>query len=271
MVPVQWHGRYFTTTCPFHDDSRRPSLAVYPDGAVCLAASCGRHISLSQLYRKVSPLTATQPQSVRPSRSLIAWESIPDREQLAREAHEYLLRYPRQGHYLASRKLAACIRRNELGYWNGWITIPIYDFGHRFQGIVFRATPSMQAATSVRYLTPPDQPKLLYEPDHALCNLAERIYVVFGIFDALALSLLGLPVVTCTNIHSFRPDDLQFKRCRLVVIPDKNEEAKGRDLVSGLDWRGLLKLLPYGDNLKDCADYVEQGYSKRLIKLLTHD
>ena len=269
MSPVIWHGRYFTTLCPFHDDSK-PSFNVYPDGAVCLAASCGRHVSLSQLYRKVSPLSArqTQPNQSEHRRALIAWESIPDRERLAQQSHDYLLRHPLQAHYLKQRGLEACIRRHELGYWNGWITIPIFDFSHRFQGIVFRATPSMQSATSVRYLTPPDQPKLLYVPDHGLTHLSAYVYVVFGMFDALALSLLGLPVVTCTNIHSVQPSDLDRYRCRLLVIPDKGEDAKGRALVNGLDWRGTLLSLPYGPDLKDCADYVQLGYSQQLSKLL---
>lgn len=265
MSPVIWHGRYFTTLCPFHDDTF-PSFNVYPDGAVCLAASCKRSASLTSVYAKVSHSAPTF--TLQPHASLVRWESIPDHERLCSEAHEYLLKNPNQGHYLKQRGLDGCIRRQELGYWNGWITVPVFDAGHHFQGMVLRATPSMQAATDVRYLAPPGQARMLYVPDHSLTLHSDHIFIVFGIFDALALSLLGIPTLTSTNVRGFRSSDLDYLRCKLTVIPDKGEDDKGRDLMRGLDWRGQLLLLPYPANLKDPAGYVEAGYSKPLIKLL---
>lgn len=266
MSPVIWHGRYFTTTCPFHDD-RSPSLNVYPDGAVCLSAICHRHVSLNELLRKVSPLNSTTIQLERSDR-LIRWESIPDLARLCQESHAYLIAHPEQGHYLKQRGLEACIRWHELGYWNGWITIPLFTYDHQFQGVVFRATPSMQAATGERYITPPGQPRLLYTPSYVTNHLYGHVYLVFGIFDAMALSLLNLPVITSTNIRGLRAGDLDFIRKRIMVIPDKGEEEKAHDLINGLDWRGSLKILPYGPNLKDPAGFIEAGYSKKLGKLL---
>lgn len=267
MAPVIWHGRYFTTLCPYHDD-QSPSLNVYPDGAVCLSAVCRKRVSLSQLLRKVAPLNRNTTQTESKQR-LIRWESIPDLSSLCQESHNYLLANPSQGHYLKQRGLEPCIRWNQLGYWNGWITIPVLSAAGQFQGAVFRATPSMQAATGVRYLTPPGQPRLIYTPNYGINDLDDYVYLVFGIFDALALECLEEPVITSTNIRGLRASDLEHVRKIIIVIPDKGEEDKARDLVSGLDWRGQLKLLPYGPNLKDSADYLQAGYSKKLGKLLS--
>lgn len=275
LAPVIWHGRYFVTRCPWpehhkHDDVN-PSFLVYPDGAVCLSASCQRRATLEQVYVQVVHHAPNAPINVGPQH-LVEWSQIPDLHRLCDEAHTYLLSHPEQDFYLRQRGLAACIRPNQLGWWHGWITVPIIDLRNQFLGLVLRATPSMQQVSHVRYLTPPHQAKLLY---HARpFQSSDIIYVVFGIFDALALSLLGLPAVTCTNITGLRPVDLDHFRCKLIVVPDRGEEDKGRELVSGLDWRGQLHLLPYDNflplDVKDPADIVQAGFGTWLFKLLTH-
>lgn len=277
MAPVIWHGRYFAACCPFHESwPDNPSFLVYPDGAVCLSASCQRRATLAQVYAQVVHQAPNAPIQVGPHQ-LVDWERIPDLHRLCDEAHTYLLSHPEQDFYLRQRGLAACIRPNQLGWWHGWITVPITDSRNQFLGLVLRATPSMQQASHVRYLTPPAQSKLLYQPQntHYYRAVDDVIYVVFGIFDALALSLLGLHAVTCTNITAFQAVDLHAFRCKLIVVPDKGEEDKGRELVAGLDWRGELKLLPYEDNPwltntpKDPADFIQAGRTKDLFQLLT--
>lgn len=283
LAPVIWHGRYFITHCPWPENHRHgdtnPSFLVYPDGAVCLSASCQRRATLAQVYGQVVHQAPNEPITVGANR-LVEWERIPDLHRLCDEAHTYLLSHPEQDVYLRQRGLAACIRPNQLGWWHGWITVPIFDPRNQFLGLVLRATPSMQQVSHVRYLSPPHQSRLLYQPSFPYQSLIprDRLYVVFGIFDALALSLIGLPAITCTNITGFRSIDLYDFRCKLIVVPDRGEEDKGRELVSGLDWRGELKLIPYEKiadarltrTLKDPADFIEFGLDTWLFKLLTH-
>lgn len=282
LAPVVWHGRYFVTRCPWperhqHEDVH-PSFLVYPDGAVCLSASCQRRATLEQVYVRVVHHAPNVPINVGSSH-LVEWSLIPDLRRLCDEAHTYLLSNPQQDFYLRQRGLVDSLRPNQLGWWHGWITIPVYDLRNQFLGMVLRATPSMQTVTPIRYLTPPHQAKLLYQARPF--QYADTVYVVFGIFDALALATLGLAAVTCTNITGFQPVDLDSFRCKLIVVPDRGEEDKGRQLVAGLDWRGQLKLLDYDTingiplqvtstpRLKDPADFVQAGFGSWLFKLLT--
>lgn len=273
MSPVIWHGRYFTTLCPFHDDNS-PSFLVYANGGVCLSASCQRKASLNEIFTKITHQPVVSKITFANNR-LVDWELIPDLERLCSEAHGYMLANPGMDTYLRLRGLEEAIRPCQLGWWHGWITIPIYsNSGHAFKGCVLRATPDLQKATGARYIMPPRQPRLLYPPRVlAINNVLETrgtVYVVFGIFDAIALSLIGLTAVTSTNITGFRPIDLQEYRCKLVVVPDRGEETKGRQMVAGLDWRGEFKSLPYDDTHKDPADFVQHGQSGWLRTILTH-
>lgn len=267
MAPIKWHGRYFETACPFHDAGDHMSFLVYDNGAICLSASCQRRASLSQVYAKVMHINPNITASVKPVR-VVDWYNQPDPEELCMTAHEYLLSMPEQGHYLRQRGLEDRIEPQQLGWWFGWITVPMFDDRQRFIGMILRATPTMQTFHNVRYITPPNQPNLLYVPDWPLVARSDYVFVTFGIFDALALTALREPAVSPSRLTGIPGDMFSLLRKRLIVVPDRGEEVTARRLVSSLDWRGEILELRYAPGMKDPADYSAAGKTKQLARLL---
>lgn len=264
---ARWHGRYFLAKCPFHDDSK-PSLLVFPDGAICLG--CHRRATLEQVYHRVQNSRREEPKdSGIPRLDLVHWRNMPPLDELAEEAHAFLVDYPEQQDYLRRRGVTEVIDDCTLGWWMGWYTLPVYDEHRIIQGIVLRASPDMEAKTGVRFLVPPGQPPLLYVPDWGLVRRAERAHIVYGMFDALTLRKLRLPVMTVTHGNE-RTHPAHYERFRipLEVTPDKNEEQEARLLVSGLGWRGKLRLLDYPPGAKDPNDFSRLGKEADLQRQL---
>jgi hypothetical protein len=262
----QWHGQYFSALCPFHID-KNPSLLVFPDHGQCLAVTCRRRASLKQIYDKVMghrPRDYEEPKSV----SVIAWKSMPDADTLATEGHEILSSNPSLGHYLHQRGIEDRIDPQMLGWWMGWYVVPVLNSKYQVTGIMLRSTTEMQKCTGIRWIGPPEQHCLLYVPDYPLIQRRKRVYVVFGMMDALVLTSLRLPAVTATNIPGFESEMLDEFRMPIYVIPDKYEDDKGRELVNDLGWRGHLVQLPYTEDLKDPADYAKVGKKADLLRLL---
>lgn len=271
---VRWHGRYFSCLCPFHDD-KEPSLLVYDDAAFCMG-SCNRQYSLYNVWAKHThgrtQFDATQ---VTSPEAVIRWHRVPPLEVIASDGNEVLLRHRAQRQYLISRHLENRIEPQTLGWWTGWITIPVYNRSHEFIGLVLRATPPVEQATNQRYMLPPNQPPLLYVPDwhriRTACTQNDIIYIVYGMFDALALCELGLPVITFTNGKkgSFSGaallDDF---RTKLYIIPDLEEDDTARALVAKLGWRGKVVPIEYPDDVKDPAAFLEKGKSRLLLNQL---
>lgn len=266
---VIWHGKYFATTCPYHDSSPdNPSFLVYPDGAVCLSASCRKKVSLAKLAHHLKH--SHTPLPAAPATANLNWHVLPEPEVLANKAHELLCAVPSQAHYLKERKVEAMIGPSKLGWWDGWYTFPIYNRHRQFAGLVLRAGPSLAKYVG-RYVSPPGQRPLLYCPDWKLVERSETVYVPFGIFDALTLAQLGLPTVTPTNLKGARPELFADLRKQLVIIPDKGEEEVGHELAYGLDWRGTLLKLAYPPGLKDLNDLATHGKLHRsMLTSLIH-
>lgn len=265
---VIWHGRYFAVPCPYHDSfPDNPSFLVYPDGAVCLSASCRKKTSLAALAKHLKHSTAPLA-AERPSAGLY-WASLPLPEDLAAQAHQTLYTAPDMGAYLKERRVSEMIGPCRLGWFQGWYTVPVLTRQRRFGGLVLRAGPSLEKYAG-RYVTPPGQRPMLFCPNWALVEKSDYVFVPFGIFDALALAVLGLPAITPTNIQAADPELFADIRKTLVVIPDRGEELVGQRLVSGLDWRGELSPLPTYRGLKDPADFLKAGKSDLLLRSLYH-
>lgn len=255
---VTWHGKYFSAKCVFHDDNS-PSLLVYPDGAYCLG--CQKRVSLKSLWSKVSGGKVVVRET--PGR-LFDWGAYGSLEQLADTAHETLINYRDTfGRYLDVRGIGSCIKDNWLGWEKGWYTVPLFSNLREFSGIVIRASPAIQAVHKIRYLFPPGQQPLLYVPSWR--RIVDRVLVVFGIIDALALSALGYPVVTSTHGQNFPASLLDPIRLPITIIPDRGEEQMARKLVSNLGWRGRLQLLDYPEGTKDPADLVRTVAGKKFL------
>lgn len=254
MQPASWHGRYFKTKCPFHDD-REPSFLVFENGGQCLSLSCRKRASLKQVYERLHGIVSySGGQRVY---QFFDWYAVPDLEVMADEAHEILQHETGLQHYLYKRKVADSIEQAQLGWWLGWYTFPVHDRQRNVIGMMLRASPSMQEATKQRWLAPPGQSTLLYSPDWAKVHHAKKVYLVFGIVDALAVHQLGYAVIAPTFLKGLRAEMLDFLRKPIYVIPDYGELTYGRELVSRLGWRGQLIELPYPADAKDIAGWIE--------------
>ena len=249
--------------CPFHDD-RSPSLLVFRDGWWrCLG--CGKSNKWEVLWNKLHG------QNVQVQHERTMWTSprieTENMEDVCFQAHEDLLNFTSFKWYLEMRGLDKRIETAELGYWYGWYTIPVRDYEGKFKTAVFRAAPHIQEVTGQRYWIK-GAPQI-YVPDWHLLDKNNYLFVVFGMFDALALNELRLPVVTSTSGNTtFKPEWLDNYRKRIYIIPDMKEEKAAIKLAAGLGWRGNPFYLDYPADHKDPADFFKSGKEELLRKQL---
>src|SRR5512138_1043134 len=184
------YGTYMLDLCPFHDDSS-PSLMIFKDGWWrCLG--CNRWGMWITLWNKLKG----QPVIVRAERH-VGWrgpnlEGYETLEDLTYQAHLDLMKFSTFQVYLEQRGLLGRIETNELGYHEGWYTIPVTDKNGEYVTTVFRASPPVQKVTGERYWV--HHAPIPYVPDWSLLRKSKIIFVVYGMLDALTLSDLRLPV-----------------------------------------------------------------------------
>jgi len=262
------YDNYVSGLCVFHED-QSPSLLVYADGwFTCLACGAkGRNEFLYETLMGRPPRRAPRERTQwnPPKLSIVKDEN----EELCASAHNVLLDYDHLRWYFQMRGVEERIEPCRLGWYDGWATIPIYDRNQTWQGVILRSMKHVEAARGVRFAQPKGQKPMLYVPEWRLLDIRKTLAVVFGMFDALAVSKMRYAVCTSTGgKDSFNPDWLDFWRGPIVVIPDKGEEKEAMDLVSRLDWRGKVYYLPYPDSMKDCADFLAEGMDMDLAKHL---
>jgi hypothetical protein len=193
-------------------------------------------------------------------------DNIDDQEDFCAIAHDVLSRFlPTLGWYLERRQVIDRVESCQLGWWNGWYTVPFFKHGHIFDGFVMRASLSVQQATHRRFHMPAHSMGKLYVPDWNLIDSSPYVVVVYGLFDALTLSSLRLPVVTgnCGK-EGVTAELLEQFRKPIWIVPDKGEELTGRKLMNKLGWRGHLIELEYPKTCKDPNDYVMSGLDVQL-------
>lgn len=268
LSKVRYHGHYYSALCPLHDDSQ-PSLLVYHDGFKCMA--CQRSGSLAQLFQAAtknkrdrnSPkfLSTFSSISINPKQF-----SVPP-EDLAWLAHDTLMAFPQQGDYLCRRKVFGQLENAHLGWWEGYFTFPAFTETDTFLSLPIRASASTEKNIGLRWLP---CTYALYVPNWPLFLKSQNIYIVYGIFDALSLSQLGIPVCTSTLGKHFNVSWLDTYRAKkFSVLPDRGEEQEARQLLHNLGWRAQrLIQLDYPLNCKDPNDLIVQGYEHYLLSQL---
>lgn len=268
VTPVKWHGGYFSMVCPFHDD-REPSLLVYRDGGYCMG--CRRSYSLNAIWYKIKRRTSYRNNAEPEKRGALNWALAPEAEELAEEAHAILESYPAQMTYIRQRGIERRLEPNRLGWWDGFYTFPGYKENFEFQGLIIRASPEIQAFSGIRYLTPPGQEPFLYVPDWRKVKSDSRVFVTFGIIDALCIADLGFAVCSPSNGQTDDGRLLDTIRREIVVVPDKNAEEveTAYRLMANLGWRGRVLRLDYPDGMKDPADMHKTQFTRaRLLSQL---
>lgn len=253
---VKEYSKYYSSLCPLHDD-KKPSFLLYKDGWYrCLG--CGRTGDLYSLNRILSG-RAGKSLSVRSELSDFHIPQIPASSEIfAMSAHETLVTNSESlGWYLRMRGLENQILAQKLGWYNGWYTIPSYNYDGDYVGMVLRAGRHIQEASGLRYVI--KTKGSLYFPDWYLARTCDYIVVTFGILDAITLTQLRIPA--CSSIHgmTFSIEELDWARKRILFFPDKGEEAQGRKLYSKLGWRGRMIEFDYGDECKDINDLHMAG------------
>jgi DNA primase len=260
-------GRYITGLCPFHSDSS-PSLLIFKDGWWrCLG--CGKNGAWIDLWNKIKgqPVHIQAEKKTRWSGPLLNGESLDD---IYYQSHLDLLNYPSLGWYITeTRKLQDRIEPCEIGYRDGWYTVPVFDIDHTMKTVVFRAAPHVQEVTGMKYWCNA-RPPVMYVPDWRLYESGDFLVVCFGIFDALAISDLRYPVVTSTaGKDTFKADWLMLVRKPIYIIPDSGEEDTAIRLANNLGWRGHVIKLNYPVGSKDPADYFKNGKKEELRREMT--
>lgn len=265
------YGNYVSLVCPYHEDTK-PSLLAFRDGwFTCMA--CDMSGSLEQLQRKLEGVDTRLPySSYSPADYLprVGGSTLDEYEIYAETAHVLIEEFPEQAWYLKMRGVDSRILPNRLGWADGWYTFPVYSRDLLFKGFVMRASPDVEYRTGLRYFIPQGQRPNMFVPDWRLLDVENRIFVVYGILDALALSVLRFPVVTTSGgKSSFNADWLQRYRKRIVIIPDKGEEQTAYKLARDIGYRAKVAKLPYPAQMKDPADFLAAGKGRELQCLLT--
>lgn len=259
--PIRYE-RYIHALCPFHDDSR-PSFFVYEDRYYC--AACGvkgkTENLLDDLRRKQGVLVTLKKQTYfqSPWRS---WQRFGSLEKILQQAHNNLIKSNKTA-YLKRRGITIeTMKSLNLGWLDDWITFPIYDCDHRLIGATARAGETNKS--SAKYCNVPDMPPdLLYVPDWKMVQLQDKLYLTFGILDAVTLFQLGFASASTTTGKRLDHTSLDDIRKKIVIIPDRGEEKEALLLASKLGWRGTVARVDWPDGCKDISDvYCKYGEEK---------
>ena len=271
------YEKYWTARCPFHEQehqSHTPSLLVYKKDGFFVCKSCNAKGNLDKLHRallgyRVSVSDDGNTQWVSPV--LPPYSQLDIISDLVAEAHHVLLEHEHLAWYLERRGIADRIDACRLGWYDGWITIPILNAAGAVMGLVVRAGPHIEANTEARFSQPKGQPGMLYIPDHKLVTKSDTMFVTYGIFDTLSLSSIRL--CSCsptTGKGNMKAEFLDFWKGRVVMVPDQNEEETAFKFAASLPPARQAKvcLLEYSSGLKDPNDYLKQGLKTELEKQL---
>ena len=277
-------GEYFRAVCPFHEDNE-PSLLVYPidwtpsgshDGYWRCLAGCGMG-GLDMLWRQ-RELKGKKSLAKRKAPFALEWHppALPtDKEGLNAKADvacAILNKWPQLGWYLEQRGLKDRIEVRNLGYMDGWITVPVYSALGDIETLILRATPPIQEANGVRFHSPALPPKL-YVPNWKLTMASDTVYIVFGMFDALSLDEVGLPV--CCSTHGNQSlNPMWFSRFygkKLLLVSDgvPHERAEALERCRMLYQAGLsayMHDIAYPNGCKDVNDILKNFGSDELRK-----
>lgn len=261
------YSGYGMCLCIFHDD-HSPSLLVTDNGYKC--KSCGEKGSLAKLYEKVSGrIVIREKTKYNPAQSIwYKWaEKFGSIQNTAKIAHQELLHNPSLGHYLKQRKIDSQIKNGKIGYLDGFYTFPIKDEYEEIQGLVARASPTIQTK-ELRYTVSPNCPVKLYVPSWRKAFTDEYLYVSFGTLDAWTLFMSGYAGLTGISGQELNARNLDRFRKPMFVIPDKKEERAAIELQSSLGWRANPLYLDFPDGCKDIND-IHMNYGiEKVIELI---
>jgi hypothetical protein len=115
----------------------------------------------------------------------------------------------------------------------------------------------------------------MYVPDWHRFLTNDRVAIVYGMIDALAVVQAGFAACTVTSGKAqFKAEWIREARGdhgmpQIMIIPDNYEEKDALDLAHDLQPYARIVQLPYvEDGTEDPADYLLQNKRDRLVKEL---
>lgn len=141
--------------------------------------------------------------------------------------------------------------------------IPIVSFSERVIGFIGRATPEAEAAGAPKYLISANnlifqKRKVFYNPN-GLRTKDDGVYVVEGVFDALAMIASGIENVVCPFGNSLSDQQLEAFRKHgkdLICAFDADQSGKEAKWKLFRYAKGIKVLTPVGD-MQGCKDAGE--------------
>ena len=145
-----------------------------------------------------------------------------------------------------------------------WLFFPIFDPQGKVIDVIVRDTSGH--AKYVVHKNDEETP-LLYVPSWKRVMESKLVYIVYGLIDALALEMCGLPAISGSTGKSLSSKRLIQLNKKYVIIPDKNEDGAARNLAKSLGNFTHIIRLPYEDDTKDCDD-IRMKYGIEHLKTL---
>ena len=260
------YGRYITSLCPFHDENR-PSFFIYPDSYFCKSCGAkGKTKNLLDDLKKNQGTFIAKPQIDFHSPWSRWSKQYGDLPEIIKIAHRNLVDNNKTS-YLSKRGIdVATTRKLKLGWLDDWITFPIYDPEGEIVGATTRAGDTNRS--QAKYCNYPGQsPDLLYVPDWSMVEYKDKVFLVYGIIDAISIYQLGYASLSTTTGKRTDPECLVHIRKRILIIPDHGEEIEASLLSAKLGWRGKAMKVDWPENTKDCNDLYLQ-HKDLLVSLL---
>lgn len=234
--------------CPWHEDTGRPNLHVYPDGAKCFR--CGVYKAPFQflgylngldlkrdrdrLQALADELMQSGPvQSARDAGQALDLSTLADRVRTWQEHAQLGPPDCKRNYYTTDRMLtASTVTTARLGYTGRAYTIPLTGWGGTLIGAKFRRDDAIpdQEGTPRYWNYPGTRASVYYPPilDWSAFD-GKPAVLVEGEFDALLLAQHGVPAITPTNgVGSVAGQMVELlKRHKAIVVAVDMDEAGG--------------------------------------------
>lgn len=275
-------GRVFKTNCPFHDDMT-PSLTYFPntDTFHCFGCGVGGTV-IDYIMQRESikePYEAVEYMAEKFDISIVGFdkESIKRKKEEVKKnrssAAKHFKNIKKAESFLLDRGFEkGVIRDFGIGFniSQNAITIPFLDTYGNVVGETFRNLDDDKP----KYVNSQEnevfrKSELLYGLDKARKNIKDKVFIVEGYFDVMALYQMGYKesVAYCgaslTNGQASLLSKYINKRTKIYLIPDNDETGKknvSRNIkILKSTCGNPISVITFPEGIKDVNDVLELG------------
>lgn len=269
------YSNYVATWCPF-DEHKSMAMFIYEDDDKAdgegryYCVSCNKGNTHAYLYKFLTGKSvAVVPGAKKVQKFLPSWRRWEERygsiEALVQKAHENVTNFPTtHAWYLKKRDLMPMYEKCKLGYIEDWLLFPILDPQGKVLDVIARD--SKGRSKYVIHSNDEDTP-LLYVPNWDRVMSSKQVFIVYGLIDAIALEMCGLPVITGSTGKSLSNKRLIQLNKKYVIVPDDGEYDAARKLAMSLGNFTRVIRLPYEEDVKD-PDGIRMKYGLDHLKNL---